>query len=560
MKRDFTNLKMKERLSKVFLQLNVLMIVASLFALIGFLLIGMNMNKFYHVEYETTKNQMEIRKDVQTINKRLLWTIICDDGATIEENKADFEERFPKIDGYITDIDKNLKDKQLNDELMAAWAGFTEDSNHMLDLIEEGKAEEAVAYYSTTFHDVSERLADALDAVGDASDKAAEKRFLFSQLVQYGAVGFMLVLMAVSVVIARRQSKKVTKSIVEPLDEIRNASKQIAGGNLHVDISYVSDDEIGEVAESLRESIQKIAAYIEEIDVVMGNMAEGNFNCVFEQEFIGEFKNIEYSLDGLTSKISESLARIESVAEQVASGAGQIADASNSLAEGSMEQAGIVEELSATVDEVTQRITKNADNAGRISQEVSQVAGGLIKENQSMQEVVQAMQTIAETAQEIEKIIDTINEIAAQTNLLALNASIEAARAGEAGKGFAVVADQVSVLAGQCADAASTTTQFIKRSLEAVEKGKQVADETAVKLDAVAGNAGTITERVDSIAVASNEQSESAKQIDCGIEQIAEVVQTNASTSQESSAASAELAEHARQLKDLVMQFKRKIK
>lgn len=556
--KSFTNLKMKERFQKVFSLLNMLMIISAVIALLLFQAIGSNMVQFYRNEYETTKNQMEIRKDVQTINKRLLWTIIRNDTETLEDNKNDFKERFPKIIGYIAEIDKNLKDETLNKNMMDAWDAFTSETNYMLELIEAGETDKAVEHYTTTFNDVSETLADALDAVGNAADDAAESKYVFSLLIQYGAAALMAVFAAVSVIVAAKQSKKLTKSIVEPLDEIKDASKQIAEGNLHVNISYVSEDEIGQVAESLRNSISKIADYIEDLDNMMGNVAEGNFNCALQHEFIGDFKNIEVSFDELTSKISESLEKIEQVAEQVASGAGQIAEASNSLAEGAMEQAGIVEELSATVNEVTQRIGNNADNAAEISKEVSGVAEGMMQENSRMQEVVQAMQTIDETAKEIEKIIDTINNIASQTNLLALNASIEAARAGEAGRGFAVVADQVSLLASQSAEAANTTTQFIQRSLDAVGKGKAVADEAAVKLDVVAGNAGAITNKVDSIAVASGEQAESAQQIDHGIEQIAEVVQTNASTAQESSAAGEELAEHARQLKELVMQFKLK--
>lgn len=559
-KKDFKNLKMNERLQKVFSLLNCLMVVSAVFALLCFQLIGSNMKSFYYKEYETTKMQMEIRRDLQTINKRVLWSIASRDSATITENKEDFKERFAKIEKYIEKINNNLKDKQLNEEITSAWEVFSKDTLLMLNLTMVGHNETAVEYYRTNFNPISEQLADSLGKVGDASDEAAETKYKFSLFVQYGAALLMLVVAVLSIIVGVKKGKKLTESIVTPLDEIKDASKQIAEGNLHVDITYESEDEIGQVAESLRTSISKIAEYIDDLDIMMGSIAEGNFNCTLQNEFVGDFKNIELSLDSLTSKISESLEKIEEVAGQVASGAGQIADASNSLAEGAMDQAGIVEELSATVNEVTQRISHNAGQADEISKEVSGMAGGMIEGNQRMQEVVQAMQTIDETAKEIEKIIDTINEIASQTNLLALNASIEAARAGEAGKGFAVVADQVSLLAGQSAEAANTTTQYIKRSLQAVQQGKYVADETAERLNAVAGNADIITESVDSIAVASNEQSDSAKQIDVGIEHIAEVVQTNAATAEESSAASEELAAHAQQLKELVMQFKLKQK
>lgn len=104
-----------------------------------------------------------------------------------------------------------------------------------------------------------------------------------------------------------------------------------------------------------------------------------------------------------------------------------------------------------------------------------------------MHEMVNSMNEISKASKEIDKIITTINEIASQTNLLALNASIEAARAGEAGKGFAVVANQVNILADQSAQAARESSALIATSVEAVENGMVVAEDTAKQLEEVAG-------------------------------------------------------------------------
>lgn len=557
--KDMQKLKMKDRLSKVLKLLTQLMLVASVFGFICFQVIGSNMTTFYHVQYVTTKDQMEIRKDVQAINKRVLWALLCaDDASVVEEQQKDFEDRFSKIEQYIAVIDKNLNDAEKTEKLASTWSDFTDAADNMLTMIQEQDSDDAKEYYNTTFNDASEAFADALDSVGTASDQAAEHQYATALIVRVVASLLLVVLAGISMVLASRRGKELTKSIVEPLDEIMNASGEIAKGNLNVELSYVSEDEIGQVAESLRNAIYQIAVYIKDIDTVMEMMAGGNFNIAFENEFIGDFKNIEVSLEDCTRRISASMEQIGQVAEQVSGGAGQIAQASQTLAEGATDQAGIVEELSATVNDVTQRISDNAQSAADISQEVTEVADSITTENDRMQEVVKAMETIDETSKEIEKIIDTINDIASQTNLLALNASIEAARAGEAGKGFAVVADQVSALAGQSAEAAQTTTKYIETALQAVAHGKNVADEAAKQLELVAQNAGSITEKVNHIATASNEQAEAVKQINTGIEQIANVVETNAATSEESSAASEELAGQSQNLKNQVQQFQLK--
>jgi methyl-accepting chemotaxis protein len=556
--KNFLKQKISKRLNTVFVLLVSLIIVSSVFALISFQIIGSNMTTFYHVQYETTKNQMEIRKDVQTINKRILWAAIKNDPKVAEEQKADFDGRFEKISGYMAIIEKNLKDDKLSESLNSAFEKFKEDTYSLTDMIAAGKTSDAIAYYETSFNDVSEVLADALDNTGTLSDKAAESKYVGSIIVQIVATVLLAIFSIVSIIVAIVMSKRLTKSIVEPLSEIENASKEISEGNLHIEISYMGDDEIGQVAESLRSSIKKIAAYIDDIDYVMEAMASGNFNVDFSNDFIGDFKNIQSSLSHFTSKISESLQEIGNVSDQVLGGSVQISGAARTLAEGATDQAGIVQELSATATSITQRITENAQNAVEISKEVEGVTQSISKENEKMQEVVHAMEIISETSKEIGKIISTINSIAAQTNLLALNASIEAARAGEAGKGFAVVADQVSLLASQSAEAAKNSTHFIEASLKAVEEGKIIADTAAKELVEVVENSNSITYKVNSIAVASNDQADAVRQIDIGIEQIANVVEANAATSEESSAASEELTNEAKSLKELIHQFKLK--
>lgn len=532
-----------------------LMFLSAVFGIISFQNIGRNMTTFYNIQYETTKNQMEIRKDVQTINKRILWAIIQNNPDVTDEQTADFRERFQKINGYIDIIRNNLGNKIDGAALSSAFTNLEEDTYHIMELIETGKAGEAVTYYDTTFNDVSEVLADALDATGNQSDEDAAQQYANSIFLRTAATISLALFSVISLTVVLIMGKRLKKNIVDPLRQIENATESIAKGELHINIDYSAGDEFGHVADCLRNAIHTISAYIQEIDVLMETMADGKFNIRFSREFIGDFKNIRTSLEDFTAHMSGSIRRIDEVANQVSEGSLQISEAARSLAEGTTEQAGVVEELAATVSGITQRISDNASSAVEISREVMKVSGQITESNERMQEVVSAMDSINQTSQEISRIIDTINNIASQTNLLALNASIEAARAGEAGRGFAVVADQVSELASQSADAAKNSTQYIISSLKAVERGKLAADNAAAQLEQSVEEAKSIAAKVDGIAQASNEQSEAVQQIDIGIDQIAHGVEQNASMAQESSASSEELTSQALKLKDLIDQF-----
>lgn len=548
------NLKISTRLNRVFIVLVLIIFISSTFSLISFRTIGSNMKTFFYVQYETTKKQMEIRKDVQTINKRLLWVIISNDASVTQEQKKDLDERFEKISSYISVINTNLG-KGSDQSFVTAFEQFKEDAYSMLELLESGKNKEAMNYYSATFNSASEALADSLDLIGTASDKDALAKYETSVVVENLATALLAVFSIVSLVLAIFLAKRLTKSIVVPLQEIEMATKDIAEGNLHTVITYESGDEIGQMAQGLRTSIEKIAGYIEDIDNVMESMANGNFNVGFTNEFIGDFKNIENSLERFTLKISRSFEEIAVSVSQVSGGSAQIAESAQSLADGSANQAGIIRELSETVTDITRHISENAQNAVEISDEVEEVTRKISYGNEKMQEMVGAMDSIRKTSQEISKIIQTINEIASQTNLLALNASIEAARAGEAGKGFSVVANQVSLLAGQSTEAANSSSQLIEASLKAVEQGTVVADAAAKELGIVVEGTDSIKKKIGSIASASSEQAESIIQIDSGISQIAQVVDTNAATAEENSAASEELTGQAQTLKALTDQF-----
>lgn len=301
----------------------------------------------------------------------------------------------------------------------------------------------------------------------------------------------------VATMIAKKISDQVIDSVLEPLQQIEVVAGELVNGNLHSNLEYHSDDEIGKLAHDLRKSIRTLGSYIDDIDLTMRQFADGNFNFKPQVEWKGDFVGIKESIVAFEESMSDTVSGIQRAANEVSNGAGQVAASSSDLAQGATDQAAVVEELTATLASVADQVAENAEHAKEISQKVDGLGTEIMDSNGQMHEMVTSMNEINEASQEIGKIIATINEIASQTNLLALNASIEAARAGEAGKGFAVVADQVTVLAEQSANAAKESAALIESSVKAVEKGMVIAGKTASQLEEVAGNSKTITDEVN---------------------------------------------------------------
>ena len=396
-------------------------------------------------------------------------------------------------------------------------------------------------------------IGDKLDADTDVTRNNAIRFTLFFAIAGIAAI---IIFVIVAIIISKKTSKNIVNSIMLPLGEIEKVAAELTQGNLHSQLDYHSDDEIGQLAYNLRKSIRILSSYVDDIGHSMKEFSKGNFAVQPEVEWKGDFVDILNSFVAFENSMSDTVIGIQRAANEVSGGAGQVAESSNDLAQGATDQAAVVEELTASITNVAEQIDKNAESTKNISTSVDNLGKEIVTSNARMQDMVESMNEINEASQQIDQIIATINEIASRTNLLALNASIEAARAGEAGKGFAVVADQVTVLAENSAKAAKESAVLISNSVSAVERGMVIANETAGKLEKVADNSKQITVDVNDIAETLKAQTDVIHQINEGVNQINDVVQTNSATSQECAAASQQMSSEAENLKNLIRELR----
>ena len=373
--------------------------------------------------------------------------------------------------------------------------------------------------------------------------------------LSYMAAAICTAISAAALLIAAFIVIRVANSIVRPVKEVEEAAQRMAMGDYDISIGYQSEDEIGNLAQSMRTMSATTKMLIEDATRGLEKLSEGYFDLHRDLEYPGVFAPIEASILNIAVSLSDTLSVIQRSSDQVSAGADQVSSGSQTLAQGAAEQASSIEELAASIAAISDKINQNAKNSQQADELSSRVGEELRYSTQKMESMVTAIEDISVKSAEINKIIKVIEDIAFQTNILALNAAVEAARAGAAGKGFAVVADEVRNLAGKSAEAAKNTTALIEDTVRAVSQGTSIAKDTAEAIAQVVENAEKVVEAVGEITSASTEQAGAISQITAGLDQISNVVQSNSATAEESAAASEELSGQAMMLQEEVAKF-----
>lgn len=380
---------------------------------------------------------------------------------------------------------------------------------------------------------------------------------VFSTPLRAIGVVLLVVVTLLNLSLIKVVAKDLTTSLVQPISELQGAVQQIRVGDFDIHIEYESQDELGVLADGLREACAEVHAIVADAGYMLGEMAEGKFNVSSNarESYVGDFQALIEGMDKLNIQLSDTMRQIRTSAEQLKLGSEQLADGAQNLADGATDQAGAIEELTATMEDVANISEESAKNAVTAATSATDAAENAKQNSEKFRKLTEAMDRITATSKEIENIISAIEDIASQTNLLSLNASIEAARAGEAGKGFAVVADQIGKLAADSAKSAVSTRELISKSLLEVEAGNGIVEEAIGSFETVLANMETFADMASGAAEASKEQANMLKQVEAGITQISSVVQSNSASAQETSAMSEELSTQATKLDEAIARF-----
>ncbi|HEY3346318.1 MAG TPA: methyl-accepting chemotaxis protein [Nitrospirota bacterium] len=289
----------------------------------------------------------------------------------------------------------------------------------------------------------------------------------------------------------------------------------------------------------------------------MSNMAE-NIDAVMQE------------VRQASLKVTSSTAELSATAEELAAGAAsQEIEAS--------QVAAAMEQMSATVLEVARNSAEAAESAQQAARKARSGGETVVKTVERMENIARTtsqtaeiVKTLGHSSEKIGEIVGVINDIADQTNLLALNAAIEAARAGEQGRGFAVVADEVRNLAERTTKATKEIAEMI-RSIQSdtkgavkamsagtaeVEDGVELARNAGQELMEIVDQAERVTEMIQRIAAAAEQQGTTTEVISRNVENIAGEIKRSSQSAHQSSESAKYLSNLSKELLDVIGIFR----
>ncbi len=444
-----------------------------------------------------------------------VWQFIAvDDAATRDKIMAKMTENDKAVETAISHYEKeNLSDetdRKLLAEVRKNYADFTELRKKTVALAKEGKLDEARDYILSN-QAIPEKMGAAFKASYDynmklGSDHADSARDTVSTATMI-AVSVSIAGIALILVMGLSLIRKIVSSLEYAID----IAETVAKGDLTRTIDVSSNDEVGQLLNSL-------------------NTMNG-------------------SLATLVGSVRTSTDSINAASTEIASGNMDLSSRTES-------QASSLEETASSLEELTSTVKQNADNARQANQLANSASETARKGGTVVGEVVETMNEINDSARKIVDIIGVIDGIAFQTNILALNAAVEAARAGEQGRGFAVVAAEVRSLAQRSATAAKEIKVLIDDSVGKVQRGTELVGQAGSTIQEVVQSVQHVSDVVSEISAASQEQTAGIDQINVAVTQMDETTQQNAALVEQAAAAASALQDQAHALSVIVDGFK----
>jgi methyl-accepting chemotaxis protein len=452
--------------------------------------------------------------EVNDIAIALRNTMLSEDPADRAKQLEEITSSRKDAEAILATLDKTLeseKGRALLRQQQELNARYEKGQDELLRLVNANDLEGAKAYLKKEVRpvlaDYKKVIADQIQMQKDLASRDADEATVTYEFAR----NLLLALGVLAVAGAGALAWWISASIVRPMRRALDVANAVAAGDLTSRVEVTSKCEAGQLLAALKT---------------------------------------------MNENLVQTVATVRSGTEAIGTASSEVAAGNQDLSSRTEQQASSLEETASSMEELTSTVKQNADNARQANTMAAAASGVAARGGQVIHEVVATMEQIHAASGKIADIIAVIDGIAFQTNILALNAAVEAARAGEQGRGFAVVAGEVRSLAHRSAAAAKEIKTLIDDSSEKVGNGSRLVREAGSTMGDIVDSVRRVTDILNEISSASQEQSAGIEQVNEAIAQMDTVTQQNAALVEQAAAASQSMQDTAAQLSAAVAVFK----
>jgi methyl-accepting chemotaxis protein len=446
-----------------------------------------SLDEIFNVRYKMSVNSLKVKSDIISANtmvyKAISWAraeYSADRiSQVIKEHMTLIDNSLKNLEQTIKDPNLTAKERELYNTSLEKLKEYKTISFDMANMItaDVNAATMALDVCETKYSFLEKAISDLIVI----EEKMSREKYEFSaqnfKFVIYLFVGIAALAIILTIITNFLIARLATSEINQTMSAVRTVAED---GDLTIEIEVTSEDEIGQLANS-----------------------------------------------------------VETMRTKMEDAVGQASLIAGVLAESASEGAASIEETSASLSEISTMIGHNAKNTTEANDLMTHAEKEIKQANDHMIDLTKSMHQIAQASERAQKIVKNIDEIAFQTNLLALNAAVEAARAGEAGAGFAVVADEVRNLAMRATESAKNTSDLIGDIVLSIKQGNELVNTTSEVFGQVLVSSNTVVDLMGKITTASQEQTQGIEQIDKAVKQMNSVTQQNAASAEELAASMA---------------------